>query len=142
MGKGDTVPDRFVGKVMAMGWFNDLKRRVKDWMQIAGANTGVAREFRDVFELGGVPSFNEFYNFGIFIWKALYRGFYAPWHLIPAPTIANRDAKRQVFRLNIAKAVVAEMAGLVWGEECAVNVSMDGRESTDEDPDPLGEFVH
>ena len=111
-------------------------------MQIAGANTGVSREFRDVFELGGVPSFNEFYNFGIFIWKALYRGFYAPWHLIPAPTIANRDAKRQVFRLNIAKAVTSEMAGLVWGEECAVNVSMDGRESTDEDPDPLGEFVH
>ena len=35
-----------------------------------------AKEFKDIFELGGVPAFNQFYYFGIFIWKYLYKGFY------------------------------------------------------------------
>jgi len=110
-------------------------------MQRTGANTGIAREFKDVFELGGVPAFNQYYYFGIFIWKWLYRGFYKVWHLIPAPTIANPAAKREVYRMNIAKAICAEMASLVWGEECTVNVTIEGRESTEENHDPLDGFV-
>ena len=101
-------------------------------MQKTGAQTGIAREFKDIFELGGVPAFNQYYYFGIFIWKWLYRGFYKLWHIIPAPTIANPDHKRELYRMNMAKAVCAEMAGLVWGEECAVNVSMEGFEATEE----------
>ena len=110
-------------------------------MQRTAASAGVAREFKDIFELGGVPAFNQYYYFGIFVWKWLYRGFYKLWHLIPAPTIANPDAKREVYRMNMAKAICAEMASLVWGEECTVNVSIDGLESTDENPDPLNEFI-
>ena len=104
-------------------------------MQRGAAETGIAREFKDIFELGGVPAFNQFYNFGIFVWKWLYRGYYEPWHLIDAPTIANPRARRQLYRMNVAKAICAELASLVWGEECEINVSMDGRESTDENPD-------
>ena len=89
----------------------------------------------------GVPSFQQFYNFGVFIWKWLWKGFYKPWHVIPCPTIANQNAERTMYRMNMAKALCAEMAGLVWGEECAVNVSIEGRESTDENPDPLNEFI-
>lgn len=110
-------------------------------MQRTVAQTGVAREFKDVFELGGVPAFQQYYQFGIFIWKWLYRGFYKAWHLIPAPTIANPDATREMYRMNMAKAVCSEMASLVWGEECTVNVSMDGFEATDDNPDPLNAFV-
>ena len=110
-------------------------------MQRTGAQTGIAREFKSVFELGGVPAFNQYYEFGIFIWKWLYRGFYKLWHIVPAPTIANPDNKRELYRMNIAKAICAEMASLIWGEECTVNVSMDGYEATDENPDPLNEFV-
>ena len=116
-------------------------------MQRTAAETGIAREFKDIFEIGGVPAFNQFYNFGIFIWKALYRGFYRPWHLIPAPTIANPRGERQVYRLNAAKAICAEMASLVWGEECEIRVSANGwTENTNEDgvvtnPDPLNEFI-
>ena len=110
-------------------------------MQRTGAQTGIAREFKDVFEVGGVPAFNQYYYFGIFIWKWLYRGFYKLWHIIPAPTIANPEGKRELYRMNMAKAVCAEMAGLVWGEECTVNVSMDGFEATDENPDPLNAFT-
>lgn len=116
-------------------------------LQRTAASTGIAREFKDIFEIGGVPAFNQFYNFGIFVWKMLYRGFYKPWHLIPAPTVADPAAKRQVYRLNTAKAVSAEMASLVWGEECEVRVSSNGwTEQTNEDgvvtnPDPLNEFI-
>ena len=120
-------------------------QRIRDWgrqlLQRGAAQTGIAREFKDIFEIGGVPAYNQYYNFGIFVWKLLYRGFYKPWHLIPAPTIANPAAMREVFRLNAAKAICAELAGLVWGEECEINVTMDGRESTDDNPDPLGEWV-
>lgn len=108
-------------------------------MQRVGAETGIARQFKNIFDLGGVPAFNQFYEFGIFPWKLIYRGFYKAWHLISAPTIANPKATREVFRMNVAKAICAELAGLVWGEECEINVTMDGRES--EEPDPLGEYV-
>lgn len=103
--------------------------------------TGIAREYKTVFDLGGVPSFKQFYDAGIFLWKMIYKGYYKPWHLIPAPTIQDANATRQIFRMNAAKAVCAELAGLVWGEECEIRVSMDGRESTDENPDPLNAFV-
>ena len=111
-------------------------------MQKMGADTGLAREFKSVFELGGIPSFQQFYDFGIFIWKWIWKGFYKPWHVIDCPTIANPEARRTMYRMNTAKALCSEMAGMVWGEECTVNVSMEGRESTDENPDPLNEFIH
>ena len=111
-------------------------------MQRTVSDTGLAREFKSVFELGGVPAFSQYYEFGIFIWKWIYRGFYRLWHLVPAPTIANPKNTRELYRMNIAKAICAEMASLVWGEECTINVSMDGFEATDDNPDPLDSFVH
>jgi A118 family predicted phage portal protein len=124
-----------------MEWLDNLKKRWKNGMQKAVANTGIAREYKSVFDLNGVPSFQQFYDFGVFIWKLLWRGFYRPWHIIAAPTIADPDAHREIYRMNMAKAVCAELAGLVWGEECSVNVSIEGRESTDKNPDPLNAFV-
>lgn len=110
-------------------------------MQKAGATTGIAREYKDIFELGGVPAFRQFYNFGIFIWEWLWKGFYKAWHVIPCPTIANPNAERTMYRMNMPKALCSEMAGLVWGEECAVNVSIAGRKSDENTPDPLDVFV-
>ena len=124
-----------------MRWFEELKRRWKRKMTKMVADTGIAKEFKSVFDLGGMPSFQQFYDFGVFIWKMLWKGFYKPWHYIPAPTVADPNARRTMYRMNIAKAVCAEMAGLVWGEECSVNVSMEGRESTEENPDPLNDFI-
>lgn len=110
-------------------------------MQKAVAGTGLAREYKSVFDLAGVPSFQQFYDFGIFVWKYLWKGFYKAWHVVPAPTVANPKATREAYRMNVAKAICAEMASLVWGEECAVDVSINGFESTDENPDPLNCFV-
>ena len=123
---------QFIAKIREWG------RKLRMTTQSA---TGIAREYKTVFELGNVPAFQQFYDFGIYIWKWLYKGFYKPWHLIAAPTIGDVRAKRELFRLNAAKAVCAEMAGLVWGEECEINVSIDGRQSTEDNPDPLNAFV-
>ena len=111
-------------------------------MQRTAAGTGVAREYKTVFDLGGVPAFQQFYDIGIFVWKWLWRGFYKPWHLIPAPTIENEKLTRKMYRLGMAKAVCAEMAGLVWGEECDINVTINGRENSNDTPDPLDAFIH
>lgn len=110
-------------------------------MQKTVADTGLAREFKSIFELSGIPSFQQFYNFGVFIWKWIWKGFYKAWHVISCPTIANPNASRTMYRMNMGKALCAEMAGLVWGEDCTINVSIEGRESTEENPDPLNEFV-
>lgn len=115
-----------------------LKERVKGWMQKAGAETGMAHEFKDIFEVGGVPAFNQFYYFGIFIWKYLYKGFYSPWHRIAAPTVADPHRRRDIARMDTAKALCAELAGLVWSEQCEVHVSQEG---AGEDQ-PLEGFVH
>lgn len=99
-----------------------------------GADLGVAKEFRDIFELGGVPSFSEFYNIGILVWKSLYRGYYAPWHLIDAPTVADPKARRRMAYMSLAKAVCAELAGMVWTDQCEVSVSTNGFDGEEEDP--------
>lgn len=124
---------------------------IKNWgrglMQRTGNNMGLAREFKDIFELGGVPAFRQYYEFGIFVWLWLYKGLYKPWHVVPAPTIGKPDARRELYRLNAPKAVCAELASMVWGDQCEVRVSMNGfTEEKNEDgvvvnPDPLNEFV-
>ena len=113
---------------------------VRDWMQRAGADTGIGKEFKDIFEIGGVPAFREFYNLGIYPWKCLYRGFYEPWHLINAPTINDANHQRNLFYLNLSKAVCAELAGMIWTDQTEVTVSTVGYEDAEEDP--LQEFVN
>ena len=54
-------------------WIDELKRRWKRFMTKTVADTGLAREFKSVFDLGGVPAFQQFYNFGIFLWKMLWK---------------------------------------------------------------------
>ena len=128
--------------------WDTIKRWGAGLMQRTASATGIAREYKDIFELGGVPAYQQFYEFGIFIWKMLYRGLYRPWHVVNAPTAANPNGRRTLFRLNTAKAVSAELASLVWGEECAIKVSANGwTEQADPEtgvitnPDPLNEFI-
>ena len=126
--------------------------RLKDWgrklLVKTAAQTGIAREYTTIFELGSVPAFEQFYDFGIFPWKWVYRGFYRLWHLIPAPTIADPNAKREIYRMNAGKAVCAELAGLVWGESAAIQVSrkdytpqVDEKTGEVTNPDLLNDFV-
>jgi A118 family predicted phage portal protein len=114
-----------------------MKERVKSWMELAKTKTGMAKEFKDIFEVGGVPAFNQFYYFGIFIWKYLYRGYYKPWHRISAPTVKDALHERDLERMDTAKAICAELAGLIWNEQCEISVSQEtGKDQL------LDEFVH
>ena len=97
------------------------------------------QELRSIFDLEGVPAYNEFYNIGIVPWKCLYKGFYKPWHYILAPTIADPQHHRNMFYLSLAKAVCSEIAGMVWTDQCEVDVAAAGYEGEDEDP--LNAFV-
>lgn len=117
--------------------FERIKKKVRNWMQKNGAEMGLTKEFKDIFEVGGVPAFNQFYYFGIFVWKYLYKGYYKAWHRIAAPTIADPRAERDMERMDMAKAVCAEMAGLIWSEQCEVHVSQG-----DGEYQPLDEYVH
>lgn len=117
--------------------FEKLKKAVKSWMQKTGADTGMAKQFKDIFEVGGVPAFNQFYYFGIFVWKWLYKGYYKAWHRISAPTIADPYGTRDMERMDTAKAICAEMAGLIWSEQCEIHVSQG-----DSEEQPLNDFVH
>jgi A118 family predicted phage portal protein len=121
--------------------FERFKRAVKNWFMRAGADTGIAREFKDIFELGGVPAFQQFYNYGIFPWKWVYKGFYNAWHLIAAPTIENPKATRRMAYLNLSKAVCSELAGMVWTDQTEVTVSTAGVELAENEEDPLQKFV-
>lgn len=117
--------------------FERVKERVKSWMELAKTKTGMAKEFKDIFEVGGVPAFNQFYYFGIFIWKYLYRGYYKPWHRISAPTVKDALHERDLERMDTAKAICAELVGLIWNEQCEISVSQEtGKDQL------LGEFVH
>ena len=119
-----------------------LISRIKGMLQKMGADTRIAHEFRDIFEIGGVPAFNQFYNYGIFIWKYLYKGYYNAWHLVSAPTVNDPRGQRKLFRLNMPKAACAELAGLVWSEACKVSVNAKGFEATEAEPDDvLGRYI-
>ena len=120
--------------------FKRFMNNVSDKALATAADTKLSKEYKDIFELGGVPAYNQFYNFGIFPWKFVYRGFYKAWHIIKAPTIANPQAERQLSFLNMAKAVTSELAGMVWTDQCEVNLSTYGVE--DVEKDKLHAFVN
>ena len=111
-------------------------------MRRIGADLGVSKEYKTIFDLGGVPAFQQFYNVGIFPWKWVYRGFYTAWHVIHAPTIDNPDATRNMAYLNLSKAVCSELAGMVWSDQADVSITTNGFTPTDAMPDdPLQTWV-
>ena len=49
--------------------FDRFKKAVSRSVEKIRADTGLAKSFKDIFEIGGVPAFNHFYYYGIFLWK-------------------------------------------------------------------------
>lgn len=86
-------------------------------------NLNRGKEYKDVFDVDGVPPFRQFYNLQIFPAKYIYRGLYNAWHVIPAPTIGDSRATRTLFRMGMAKAVCAELAGLIWHEGADIHIN-------------------
>ena len=102
--------------------------RLKNGVKRLTASRG--KEYIDIFEVEGVPSFREFYNLQIFPAKYVYKGLYNAWHVVPAPTIGNSRATRTLFRMGMAKAVCAELGGLIWSEGADIHISTNGNDDT------------
>ena len=93
---------------------------------------------KDVFELEGVPAFQEYYTLFIFVWQAIYKGYYRAWHDVPIKNIHNPKGKsRTLATMNAGKMACAQMARYVWNENCSITASM---MSAPED-DPLNTFL-
>ena len=93
---------------------------------------------KDVFELEGVPAFWEYYNLFIFVWQAIYKGFYKAWHDVPVKTIRDPKGKRRVMAtMNAGKMACAQMARYVWNERCSISASM----ANAPEDDPLNGFL-
>ena len=100
-------------------------------------STGIFK--KDVFELDGVPAFREYYQLFIFIWQAIYKGYYKAWHDVPLKTLnAPKGKSRTMATMNAGKMGCSQMARYVWNEQCTITASMKGREAED---DPLNEFL-
>lgn len=97
---------------------------------------------KDVFDLDGVPAFRQYYQLFIFVWQAIYKGFYKAWHEVPMKTLNDPKGKtRTMATINAGKIIAAQMARYVWNERCALTVSMKNRNSDSEEPDPLNEYL-
>ena len=93
---------------------------------------------KDVFELEGVPAFREYYTLFIFVWQAIYKGFYKAWHDVPVKTIRDPKGKRRVMAtMNAGKMACAQMARYVWNERCSISASMANAPKDD----PLNGFL-
>ena len=93
---------------------------------------------KDVFELEGVPAFREYYNLFIFVWQAIYKGFYKDWHIVPVVTIKNPKGRtRTISTMNAGKMACTQMARYVWNERCDISVSMNNAPEND----PLNDFL-
>ena len=93
---------------------------------------------KDVFELEGVPAFREYYTLFIFVWQAIYKGFYKAWHEVPLKTIHDpKGKKRTLATMNAGKMACSQMARYVWNERCSLTASM----KSQPEEDPLNDFL-
>ena len=118
----------------------NLRESLRNRVNRMAESTGIFK--KDVFELDGVPAFREYYMLYMFVWQAIYRGFYKDWHTVPMRTIRSPKGKtRQMSTLNAGKTACSQMARYTWNERCALTVSQKGRDDNDETPDPLNEWL-
>ena len=95
---------------------------------------------KDVFELEGVPAFREYYTLFIFMWQAVYKGFYKAWHEVPIKTLNNPKGKTRIMNtMNAGKMACSQMARYVWNERCTITASMEGN---DGEEDLLNDYLH
>ena len=114
-----------------------IKERIRNGVNRVAENVNLFK--KDVFELNGVPAFREYYTLFIFVWQAVYKGFYRAWHEVPVMTIRDpKGKKRTLATMNAGKMVCSQMARYVWNERCEICASMEGNTAEE---DPLNDFL-
>ena len=70
-----------------------LKERIRNRVNRVEESVNLFK--KDVFELNGVPAFREYYTLFIYVWQAIYKGFYRAWHEIDVHTIRDPKGKKR-----------------------------------------------
>ena len=123
-----------------MKWLRRLKDKIRKGVGRLAEGANVFA--KDVFELNGVPAFREYYTLFIFVWQAIYKGFYKAWHEVPMKTLNDPKGKKRVMAtMNAGKLACGQMARYVWNERCEITASSASRDSESKEPDPLNEFL-
>lgn len=123
-----------------MKFIDRIKDRIRNGVNRMAENAGVFK--KDVFELDGVPAFRQYYTLFIFVWQAVYKGFYKDWHLVPLKTLNNPKGKtRTMATMNAGKMACSQMARYVWNERCQITASSASHDPESKKPDPLNEFL-
>ena len=113
-----------------------IKERIRKRVNRVGENVNLFK--KDVFELNGVPAFRQYYTLFIFVWQAIYKGFYRAWHEVDVHTIRDpKGKKRTLATMNAGKMACSQMARYVWNERCSIKASM----ANGGDEDPLNDFL-
>lgn len=114
-----------------------IRERIRNGVNRMAESTGIFK--KDVFELEGVPAFREYYQLFVFIWQAIYKGYYEAWHDVDVKTINTpKGKKRRMATMNAGKMGCSQMARYAWNEQCQITASMTGN---DTEEDLLNDFL-
>ena len=92
-----------------MGIIDRIRNRLRNGVSRMAENMEIFK--KDVFELEGVPAFREYYTLFIFMWQAIYKGFYRAWHEIPMKTLNDPKGKKRIMAtMNAGKMACTQMA--------------------------------
>ena len=109
-----------------MGIIDRIRNRLRNGVSRMAENMDIFK--KDVFELEGVPAFREYYTLFIFMWQAIYKGFYRAWHEIPMKTLNDPKGKKRIMAtMNAGKMACTQMARYVWNERCDIKASIDNK---------------
>lgn len=123
-----------------MKLWDKIKDRFRKGVERVAENADLFK--KDVFDLEGVPAFRQYYTLFIWVWQAIYKGFYQDWHVVPVRTINNPKGKtRTMATMNAGKMACSQMARYVWNERCTITASSVNRDTNSKEPDPVNEFL-
>src|SRR5690625_8054 len=95
-----------------------------DLLRKGAAYLGLIKSIEKISDHKDISMNEEMYDL-IDQWKALYKGYYEPWHHIEYKTIDGIKTRR-MDTLNMAKTSANEMASLVFNEKCEISISDEG----------------
>lgn len=104
-------------------------KKIKEFFERGLYRLGILKGIESIAELKDVDLNDEMYAL-IDMYKDLYRGYHAPWHHVRYKTIDGWK-ERDLDTMNMAKAVAAEMASLVFNEKCEISIGDDKNETSE-----------
>lgn len=97
--------------------FEGFKSKVRGVL----AKLGIIKTIKDLSDIKDIPVDGKTYQ-RIDEWKALYQGYYEPWHKVTYHTV-DGERRRQMASLRAPKVITQEMASIIFNEKCEISLS-------------------